>query len=358
MASTERPPSIADDATPTPRPVVVRSHRSSNGGIAGFLTDASRRMWSGSAHRWVVRAFTALQELGINVTPNHFYWPIPDLRVLRRRRWPEPTLPSGVEFNLPRHVEFLKGTLSAYLNECSFPEEPGPEPYAFHFNNGLFESVDAEIAYCMVRHFKPRRIVEIGGGFSTRLLATAVLENCKQTGTVCELTTIEPFPDRLLTKGFPGLSRLITKRVQEVPLNFFTCLNENDILFVDSSHVVGIGGDVCFEILNILPELHKGVVVHFHDIFLPFDYPEQTVLQNLCFWTEQYLLQAFLAFNREFEVIWGSSAMQLFHRGVLASAFPNWRYSYARLPRAQQQLVPTFDRERVWPSSFWIRRLK
>lgn len=356
MASTERRPSIADAATPAPRPVIVQPHRSSKPGLAGFLTDTSRRMWNGSAHRWVVRAFTALQELGVNITPNHFYWPIPDLQMLQRRRWPEPALPSGVDLNLPRHVEFLKITLSPYLGECSFPERPGPEPHAFHFNNGLFEAVDAEIAYCMVRHFKPRRIVEIGGGFSTRVLAAALMENGKQTGALGELISIEPFPDQLLAQGFPGLSRVIVDRVQEVPLNFFSSLNENDILFVDSSHVVSIGSDVCYEILSILPKLHKGVVVHFHDIFLPFDYPEQAVLQNLCFWTEQYLLQAFLAFNREFEVIWGSSAMQFFHRDALASAFPNWRYSYARLPRAEQQLVPTFDRERVWPSSFWIRR--
>jgi hypothetical protein len=229
-------------------------------------------------------------------------------------------------------------------------------PYAYHYNNGLFEAVDAEVAYCMVRHFKPRRIVEIGGGFTTRLLAAALLENRKRNGEPGELITIEPFPNELLVNGFPGLSMLVADRVQEVPLSLFRSLEESDILFVDSSHVVNIGSDVCYEILSILPELQKGVVVQFHDIFLPCDYPERAVLENLCFWTEQYLLQAFLSFNQEFEVIWASSAMQLFQPDLLRAAFPNWRYSYARLPRSEQQFIPTLDRERVWPSSFWMRR--
>jgi hypothetical protein len=313
-------------------------------------------MWSGSAHRWLVRAFAALQGLGINITPNHFYWPVPDLRVLQQRRWPEPATPAGLELNHARQLALLKVTLSRYLSECSFPQAPTAVPHAYHYNNGLFEAVDAEIAYCMVRHFKPRRIVEIGGGFTTRLLAAALLENRKEGGRACELITIEPFPDELLVKGFPGLSMLIANRVQEISLDLFSSLKENDILFVDSSHVVSIGSDVCYEILNILPALQKGVVVQFHDIFLPCDYPETAVLKNLCFWTEQYLLQAFLIFNHEFEVIWASSAMQLFHSAILGAAFPNWRYSYARLPRSEQQFVPTLDKERVWPSSFWMRR--
>lgn len=313
-------------------------------------------MWSGAAHRWLVRAFVALQGLGINITPNHFYWPVPDLRFLQRRSWPEPIVPAEVDLNLPRQLEFLQRTLSRFLHECSFPQAPTAVSHAYHYNNGLFEAVDAEIAYCLVRHFKPRRVVEVGGGYTTRLLAAALLENRRWGARPCELITIEPFPDELLVRGFPGLSMLIVDRVQEVPLSLFASLNENDILLIDSSHVVNVGSDVCYEILNILPALQKGVVVQFHDIFLPCDYPEAAVIENLCFWTEQYLLQAFLTFNREFEVLWASSAMQCFHPEVLDAAFPNWRCSYARLPRSGRQFIPTADHQRVWPSSFWIRR--
>jgi hypothetical protein len=109
-------------------------------------------------------------------------------------------------------------------------------PHAYHYNNGLFEAVDAEVAHCMLRYFKPRRIVEIGGSFTTRLLAAALLENRRRSGRPGELVTIEPFPSELLVNDFPGLSMLIADHVQEVPLSLFKGLEENDILFVDSSH--------------------------------------------------------------------------------------------------------------------------
>ena len=116
-------------------------------------------------------------------------------------------------------------------------------------------------------------------------------------------------------------------------------LARNDILFIDSSHVVRIGGDVLYELLEILPQLAVGVVVHLHDIFMPAEYPKNWVLKNKRFWSEQYLLQAFLAFNKDFEVLWGSSYMHLMHPEMLEAAFPSYR------------------RDRWWPASFWIRRV-
>jgi hypothetical protein len=113
---------------------------------------------------------------------------------------------------------------------------------------------------------------------------------------------------------------------------------------------------VVHEYLEILPRLNRGVLVHAHDIFLPTDYPREAVLNHLCFWSEQYLLQAFLAFNRDFEVIWSSSAMQLFHREALEQAFPAWRTSYRNMPLETRRFVPSIDQQRVWPSSFWFRR--
>ena len=122
--------------------------------------------------------------------------------------------------------------------------------------------------------------------------------------------------------------------MQQVPLELFRTLEENDILFIDSSHVVSMDSDVVHECLRILPTIAPGVLIHFHDIFTPLDYPEKFVMTNLCFWGEQYLLEAFLSFNSAFEVIWASSAMQQFHPDVLRDAFPLWEGSFAKIPES------------------------
>ena len=117
-----------------------------------------------------------------------------------------------------------------------------------------------------------------------------------------------------------------------------------------------IDSDVLFEMLRILPELAPGVLVHFHDIFTPLDYPKDFVMTNLCFWGEQYMLEAFLSFNSAFEVIWSASAMQQFHPDVLREAFPGWENSYRRMREELKVFAPSLDGRNVWPCSFWIRR--
>jgi hypothetical protein len=140
-------------------------------------------------------------------------------------------------------------------------------------------------------------------------------------------------------------------------MDLFLSLKDGDILFLDSSHVVSVGSDTVREFLEILPRLNPGVIVHVHDIFLPSDYPREAVLTNLCFWSEQYLLQAFLTFNSQFEILWASSAMQQYHSEILMQTFPRWEHSYRDMRKDVRQYLPTRDRDRVWPSSFWMRRL-
>lgn len=328
-------------------------------GISRFILGLARRVKeSDLTQPFLARAFRRLQNIGINVTPNHYYWPIPDLKDLEKRDWRFDPNPAGVDLGIGRQLEFLENVIVPYQAECSFPEEPGSTPWEYHHNNRWFEAVDAEVAYAMVRHFKPRKIIEIGGGFSTRVLAQAIRENDDQYGFECELTTIEPYPDKILRSGIPGVTALIEKPAQDVDLELFLGLRNRDMLFIDSSHVVRVGGDVVYEYLDILPRLQPGVVVHLHDIFLPSDYPQDFVFEGLCFWSEQYLLQAFLSFNRDYEVIWGSSAMQQFHSQELENAIPAWRNSYSRMPKDKRIGIPTADKERVWPSSFWIRRVQ
>jgi hypothetical protein len=206
----------------------------------------------------------------------------------------------------------------------------------------------------MVREYKPQRIIEIGGGSSTRVMAQAVRVNAEKHGVACQFTTIEPYPDAALQKGIPGHTRLIPTTVQDAPRSLFDTLEAGDILFIDSSHVVTVGSDVVVELLEIVPRLRKGVLVHVHDIFTPAEYPREAVLNNLWFWAEQYMLEALLTSNREFKVLFGCSAMAVLEPQILEQTFPGWATSYARMPARTRRFLPTPDRKRVWPSSFWM----
>ena|SRR5947209_1107563 len=195
----------------------------------------------------------------------------------------------------------------------------------------MFSGTDALALYCMVRHFRPRRIIEVGSGFSSRISAQALVKN-----GVGELTCIEPYPSELLVNGFPGLSKLVPNKVQDVPLETFEQLGDRDILFVDSSHVVQIGGDVNYLFLEVLPRLAAGVVVQVHDIFLPHHGRRDWVTEQYRFWTEQDLLQAFLAFNSAFEVLF-------------ANCYITQRF--------EAQMKKTFSQSPWWGGgSFWMRR--
>jgi Methyltransferase domain len=301
-------------------------------------------------------AFRMFQRIGITVSPNHYYWPVPDFRELEARKWPAEEEPVGLDLGFDRQMDFLQNVVSQYRSEWQSDASPFFS-VSYNYNNGFFETIDAEIAYCLVRHYKPRRIVEVGGGYSSRVMAAALDLNLKLDGVRGELVTIDPYPDRFPQKALSDRVHLITQNIQDVDLDVFLSLQSGDFLFLDSSHVVGIGSDVVREYLEIVPRVAGGVLIHAHDIFIPGDYPREAVLHNLAFWSEQYLLQALLMFNRQFEVLWGSSYMQSRANTALEDAFPHWRHSYRNMPSAKRRFLPTRDGDRVWPSSFWMRKL-
>ena len=300
-------------------------------------------------------AFRMLQRIGISVSPNHYYWPVPDFRELEFRKWPAEAEPVGVDLGFERQMDFLHSVVLHY--QAEWESETAPLfSVGYEYNNGFFEAVDAEVAYTLVRHYKPRRIVEVGGGYSSRVLAAALDLNFKVDGVRGELVTIDPSPDRYPKNALNDRVYLIPQPVQHVGLDMFLSLQSGDFLFLDSSHVVGIGSDVVWEYLEIVPRLSPGVLIHAHDIFIPGDYPRDAVLHNLAFWSEQYLLQALLTYNSQLAVLWGSSYMQSRAMATLDDAFPHWRHSYCKMPRARRRFLPTRDRDRVWPSSFWMRK--
>jgi len=174
----------------------------------------------------------------------------------------------------------------------------------------------------MVRRFQPRRIIEVGSGFSSLVLGQAAAKN-ESSALIC----IDPFPHKVVRESnrIPALQLLIEKKVQDVDVEFFSQLGSGDILFIDSSHTVKAGGDVNHLFLEVLPRLKPGVIVHVHDIFFPFDYRRDWMLEEFRFWTEQYLLQAFLIFNPEFEVLMANSYLNHYYAPDLKAAFPNLR---------------------------------
>jgi len=286
------------------------------------------------------RTFPLWEALGFHVTLNYWEEPVPDTRTLGDAIWNARTELVGIRMNGEAQLKLLSTFKSRYKGEYdAFPPHRTSDPHEFHLYNHSFESVDAEVLYCMIRHFKPKRVIEIGSGNSTLLSAQAIRANqVEDKDYSCEFTAIEPFPREFAWGEVPGLTRRVREKVEDVPLSEFEALGENDILFIDSSHILRIDNDVRFEYLEILPRLKRGVLIHCHDIFLPLEYPRNWYLKDHRFYTEQYLLQAFLAFNDAFEVIWGSTYMVDLHPDLVEEAFRS------------------FERGKWLPGSLWMRR--
>jgi len=301
--------------------------------------------------------FRIAQRFGIHIVRNHFYEPVPDTRNLHDGLWNADSDLVGLDMNVESQIALTKEVFPVYIGECNFSAQREAQPHEFYLGNGLFESVDAEVLHCFVRHFKPKKILEIGSGYSTLISAKAATINAEKDGCGTQVIAIEPYPHSVIAHGFPGLTKLVTKRVEQVGMDLFRGLDKDDILFIDSSHVVKIGNDVLYEYLEVLPRLKPGVLVHIHDIFLPAGYPEHWVMNEHIFWTEQYLLQAFLAFNEAFEVVWASSYMSIKFKDILENTFPSWRNSYLNLPKSLSRAA-TRDGNNVWPVSIWIRKIK
>lgn len=240
--------------------------------------------------------FRLWERRGFHVTPVHFHSPIPSASDLAGRTDRTSGCP-GIDFRTDDQVRLLKESFARFAPETdAFPIHP-TRAGEFHLENGAFGGIDPHVYHCMIRHFRPGTVVEIGSGHTTVLGAQA----CRLSGAA-RYVCIDPWPRDGISGGLPGVE-VVRRKVEEVDPEIFLRLRENDILFIDSSHVVRTAGDVCFLFLEVLPRLAPGVIVHVHDIFLPFDYPAGWILDQQRFWTEQYLLQAYLAENRRCEVL-------------------------------------------------------
>jgi hypothetical protein len=174
--------------------------------------------------------------------------------------------------------------------------------YTYH--NAYFTSPDAEVAYAIIRQMQPKSLIEVGSGYSTKLFRSAIHDG----GISTKLISIDPFPR---TPIFGIADEIINQRVENVPPSFFVDrLEQDDILFIDSSHRIQTGNDVVTLTLKVVPVLRPGVLIHYHDIFLPFDYPREWVVENRWSWNEQYLVQALLDGSYRLEVVWPGHFLQ------------------------------------------------
>jgi len=195
-----------------------------------------------------------------------------------------------------------------------FPMHKNQE-YRFFFDNHMFSYMDAIILSLWIQYLKPKRIIEIGSGFSSCVM----LDTCDKAQINTEFAFIEPYADRL--KSLTDTKFLIEKYLQDVDIVIFEKLEPNDILFIDSSHVAKAGSDVNHIIHRILPLLKSGVYVHIHDVFWPFEYPEYWLNEGRC-WNEIYMLRAFLEYNDKFEIQYFNDYIYKFYKHEAETFFP------------------------------------
>ena len=283
--------------------------------------------------------FELWQNHGFHVLPSDNYQPIPDTRVLPLSLWERVNDLRGIDMREEAQKQLLSEIVAKFKDEyAAIPRGASTSEFHFYLGNVAFEAVDAEMLFGLIRLLKPQRMYEIGSGFSTLLAADALGRNGTD-GCPCRFTAIDPHSSPQFEAALPRDVELWRVPVQEVALSEFQSLGENDILFIDSSHVCKIGSDVEFLFLEVLPHIRPGVVVHVHDIFMPVEYPKQWVLDWHRFWNEQYLLQAFLSFNTAFEVLWAGQWMHIKYPDLLRKAFPSYKPG-------------------VSAGSFWFRRVR
>jgi Methyltransferase domain len=280
--------------------------------------------------------------LGALPVPVHFYSPIPDITdldargVLLRR-----SAMGGVDMNVPAQLGLLAELGSAFGHECRWPHDPVEDAAAYVTSASGFSYGCAATLHMVLRQNQPRRVVEIGSGWSSRVIAAALSRNAAEDAPKADYTIIDPFPGEAIRR-LPGVTSVIAERVETLSADLFDELQSGDVLFIDSGHTVRIGGDVNFLILDILPRLKPGVLVHFHDIALPYEYSRTYAVnpEFRVFWTEAYLLQAFLAFNSEYEVLLSMNLLMLDHVEKVRAALPAYD------PQCHREIS----------HSFWIRR--
>lgn len=298
----------------------------------------------------VKRFLEHFRRLGASVVPDgaggipllfplgHYYSPIADPAEIRAREgkiWARVDSMPGIDLRVDNQLALVKA-LAPYTPEINWPDAQPADPSVYFYGNDQFPMLDAEFLYAALRHFRPKKVIEVGSGFSS--LVTAQVNRSHFNNTM-EFVCIEPYPRPFLVNGVNGITQLVRQKVEDVDVSFFGRLGAGDVLFIDTSHVSKVGSDVNHLFFEVLPRLRPGVMVHIHDILLPDEYPKNWMIDQGRNWNEQYLARAFLQFNDSWEVMWTANFMGTRHLAAVSATFP-------RLPQRPGS-----------GSSMWLRRL-
>ena len=293
------------------------------------------------------RLFQLMSHVRLHVTPVHYYSAIPDVLRLSKTtpQWNKPSAMPGIHIDLDAQLAACERICQPFATEFASASPPpsvaGPG----------FGHIEAQALRAVVRHLKPSTIVEIGSGVSTYCMLQALASNASPATVRC----IDPHPRGALASPSRGVGLEIDARpVEHVPVTEFECLGEGDLLFIDSSHAVKAGGDVNFLVLEVLPRLKPGVWVHFHDIYFPYDFPRDLLL-NYTFYNETSLLRAWLTHNARAEIVFCLSHLHYERREGLRAVFPDYdpQPNVGGLVGADAK--PFRQDKRHFPSSIYIR---
>jgi len=260
------------------------------------------------------------RRLGFHPMRVHFYSPVPDYESVPpehfTRRQPCP----GIALE-PARLERQLESLGRYAGECDWPET-SQSLGTYHWQNEMFGYSSAVLLHSIIRVNGSRRVIEVGGGYSSLISLAALRRN----GADFSFTCVEPYPRAWLAKAIAAAGgTLVRAPVQTLPPGFFDALDAGDLLFIDSSHVAKLASDVNRLFLEVLPALRRGVLVHVHDIYIPYEYPAQHFHSGQqIFWNEQYLLQAMLSANPAYEVVMPAFLVQTELDARFRAAFPGY----------------------------------
>lgn len=270
-----------------------------------------------------------LPKENVRILPvDHFYSPYPDFQYIETHKeevFDKKKKVMDIELNEEVQINLLK-RMSDLYDSAPDGKQSGEEneKFRYKFGNQSFGTGDAMTLHCMLRILKPKKVIEVGSGYSSAMLLDT---NQYYLDGRVQCSFIEPYPQLLksLCKKTDNIC-LRENKLQEIELEFFEQLESGDILFIDSTHVSAAGSDVNYVLFEILPRLQKGVYIHFHDIFYPFEYPEKWILKEGKQWTELYLLRAFLQNNKEYSIQFFHNFMEEKYRNLMLE---KWRFEEA-----------------------------
>ncbi len=302
--------------------------------------------------RLFFRCYRLALRFGFHILPAHYYTAAPNILELEKSLdlWTGPTSFPGMHVDLDEQLEALKRVCLPYRAEYAgnaFYREAVRENYGPGFGY-----IEAQVLYAMIRYCQPARFIEVGSGISTFCSFRAGEQNHQEGKAPCKITCFEPYPSRpleTLARQSANID-LIAHPVQQGPAELFRTLAKNDILFIDSSHVLKAGSDVHYLVLEVLPRLQPGVLVHFHDIYFPYDY-QRDLLHSFIHNNETPFLRAFLAFNHRFSVLFSLSHLHYERKEGLGHIFPEYisQGEWRGLRRKPCGAGTHF------PSSLWLR---